>query len=695
MQFLNPLALVGLAAALIPLAIHLLHRGPSRPQPFSNLEFLRRLHHRRMPRLRLRQWLILLVRTLIIALIALALARPAHQAGAGWGGGAAPVAAAVLLDRSYSTAFRQPGGLIFEQLRARAAALLEVFAARDEVAVIPFAGQPLPLAAGGDRGLLAQQVRELLPTQEATDLEQALQAAADFSAARPGLAAEVFLLTDLAQYNWDQVEEKQGWLPGARIYIADPGIAERGNLCVDQVRLETWLADPGKRLTPRVRLANISPQPAPQTSVDLYLDNERVRHQEVDLAAGAQLDLDLAMTPRRAGLMGGHVEVQDDALALDNRRYFTLCLPDSIRVLVLGHQPEDTYYPRRALSASIQADPALSLRVGLFSELEPALLQGVQVALLCNLQRLSPEQTALLQDFASRGGNLILFPSHRADLNFYNRYLLPGLFPAQIKGVLGRPGEASAFQPFSADLPHHPLFDGLLTSIPDDQPRFQAFFELAAARQEPLIRFADGQPALVEGWREEGRVILFAIPLSLEWNDLPLKGLFVPLLHRLVRHLSLPPDHDRAYLVGQTVRRHLRDVPIESSIQAEAPSGRKQWISAEQTADLYYWKIPRVEEAGLWRLWKDGELVDLFAVNPDPREADLTPVPRERLLRLFGPERTRFIQPQDELRALVLGNRYGRELWRECLALALALLLAELWLARAPRRSSGGAGREG
>ena len=36
-------------------------------------------------------------------------------------------------------------------------------------------------------------------------------------------------------------------------------------------------------------------------------------------------------------------------------------------------------------------------------------------------------------------------------------------------------------------------------------------------------------------------------------------------------------------------------------------------------------------------------------------------------------------------RLAVLGNRHGRELWREFLLLALGLLLAEQWIARAPR----------
>ncbi|MBI2505750.1 MAG: BatA domain-containing protein [Candidatus Latescibacteria bacterium] len=692
MQFLNPIALIGLATALIPLAIHLLHRGQSQPQPFSNLDFLRRLHHSRLRRLRLRQWLVLLLRTLIIALIALAFARPAHQAGAGWGGSTAPVVAAVLLDCSYSTGYRQRGGPLFDQLRRQAQELLEIFSRRDEVVFIPFASRPL----GGDpagRDQLAVQLGELAPTQEATDLEPALRAAADFCAAHPELRQEIYIFSDLARHNWEQIPPKAEWLPQAQVYIADLGTGERGNVHVDEVRFSSWLAAPGKKLSARARGANTASQPAPQTAVDVYLDGERVRHQEADLRPGEEFQFDFALTPRRTGLLGGYVEVQDDALPLDNRRYFTLCVPDSFQVLVLGHQPEDTYYPRRALAASAAADPALALRFGLVADLEPALLQQIQVLLLCNLNYLSPEQTALVQNFVAGGGALVLFPSPQADLNFFNRHLLPGLTPARLAQVIGQPGSRSTGQGLNSQLPYHPLFEGLFTQVAEDQPHFGAFFSLASAamgdqESAPLVHFADGQPAAILCWKEEGRVVLFAAPLSLEWNDLPLKGLFAPLMHRLVRYLSLPADPEQPYLVGQTLRRYLPGTSAADRLQAETPSGRKLWISAAPQAGRCWWQIPRAGEAGLWRLWREGQLVDLFAVNPDPREADLSPVPRQRLEQLFGPGRTRFFQPQDELRSLVLGKRYGRELWRECLALALLLLLLELWLARAPQRRS-------
>ena len=58
----------------------------------------------------------------------------------------------------------------------------------------------------------------------------------------------------------------------------------------------------------------------------------------------------------------------------------------------------------------------------------------------------------------------------------------------------------------------------------------------------PLARFNDGQLAMALAWKEQGRVALAAFPIDPQWNDLHRRGLFAPLLHRLVRELSLPSD---------------------------------------------------------------------------------------------------------------------------------------------------------
>ena len=145
MQFLNPAVLLGLVAAALPLAIHLLHRGRAQPHPFSDFVFLRQLQQNRMRRLQLRQWLVLLLRTLIIVLIVCAFARPTYQAGGGWGSGDRPVAVHALLDLSYSTRYQRPSGSLFDQLQRQLGDLLAVLPPRDQVTVQPFAQRPYAL----------------------------------------------------------------------------------------------------------------------------------------------------------------------------------------------------------------------------------------------------------------------------------------------------------------------------------------------------------------------------------------------------------------------------------------------------------------------------------------------------------------------------------------------------------------------
>jgi len=96
------------------------------------------------------------------------------------------------------------------------------------------------------------------------------------------------------------------------------------------------------------------------------------------------------------------------------------------------------------------------------------------------------------------------------------------------------------------------------------------------------------------------------------------------------------------------------------------------------------WSIPELGEIGIWQLKNGERTIDSFSVNFDPRESDLRRVERAEIERVLGSD-VHMLGSDDDVRLQVLGNRHGRELWRECIALALVLLLIELWLGRSPR----------
>ena len=674
--------LLGMAAAVLPLAIHLFSRGRTRPEPFSDLSFLQQVHQSRMRRIRLRQWIVLLLRTLAILLLAAAFSRPAYQAaGSAWIGSSVPTAAVLLLDRSYSTTYRTAEGRLFDQLRGRAAALIELFSPGDRVTMIPFAGDVAGSDEPASAELLRQHLEDATPSEEATNLRAALSAGSR-SLARETLGnRELFLVTDLSHHDWLDPEPLADSLVADQVYVLSPPPRPRPNLFIEHLDISGWMPAAGARLDVAAAVANAGDEPVAGVSADLFIDGERVQRRQADLPARATITIAFAVTPRRAGRITGYVELDHDALPLDNRRYFALDVSADIGVLLLGESSTDTYYPRRALAAAGAADPALRLDSGLFAELDSNRLDTVDVLFLCNLRHLDAGRTRLILDFVRGGGGLVLFPSPLVDMSYLNRELLAPLVPAAV--VRTRHDRS---QTLAVDGGHHALLDDLLTPREEDRPRFDSWFEMAAQPGlEPLARFAIGHLFLATGSAGHGRVVLAAVPLSDEWSDLSFKGIFAPLMHRLTRHLSQRPEHDRSYQVGDSVARFLHGIPAGSTVAAESPSGDRLLSSPETVAGRLAGSVPLVDESGIWHLSIDAEVVDQFPVNVDTRESRLQPVRRQRVVELLGAERVQFVEGDVDVRDLVLGNRFGRELWREFLVAALLLLLLELWIARAPR----------
>ncbi len=77
MSVLHPWAIgLGAAAVLLPVLIHFLTRPRPVRMPLSTLRFVREAIRQQRSRHRLRDWLILALRTLAVACLAFALARP-------------------------------------------------------------------------------------------------------------------------------------------------------------------------------------------------------------------------------------------------------------------------------------------------------------------------------------------------------------------------------------------------------------------------------------------------------------------------------------------------------------------------------------------------------------------------------------------------------------------------------------------
>ena len=682
MNFLNPLFLFGLLAAAIPVIIHLFTRRRPRERPFPSLEFLAEVNQSEIRRLRLKQWLLLLLRTLAVAAIALAMARPAVRSTGTRSGAGAATTVVALVDLSGSmgaAAGGAPGdqaATLAGQARQVVEDLLTTLGPSDELLLVPYDRAPHPGSArpSSDVGRLRAATQALDAGAMTTDHRAALEFAAHALAGTQALNRELFWISDFQAAGF---LASAGGAPGAftsapdgpwaqtRVYLVPLAPRSRANVALTDAALTP--TESGLALTVSASSYGASPGDLAVEARDAQSGGELARGFLGLPARGATSTLlPLARVPDE----GGVVTIPDDPLPLDDHRVFAAGRSGTLRVVLREDGPPSAL--RLALEAGA---PASGLAVETVATAAlPARLAGADVLVLNDLERLGAMETQAVLDFQRSGGGVLVVLGARADAAFWNGSLLRESGLGTLGGVESAAPEAAwrlvrsiAGHAALAGFPARP-------GEPLTTARFRVIRAFTAAPgARTLLEFDRAHPALVEGTR----VLAFAAGLDPQASDLPVSGAFLPLLHQAAKVLgrgtaaaSLTPGERYSAPAATGLWRIEDERGREVPAELVAAAGATRLVSAP------------LERPGLYRVIQGTTVRSAFAVNPDPRESDLAAIPEAALLRAFPAGRARIVQPGADLARRVREARFGRELWSWFVGLALSLLIAESVIGR-------------
>jgi hypothetical protein len=228
--FINPLALLGLAAAGIPALLHLLQRRVPPELEFPAVRYLSAAERESARRLKLRHLLLLILRTLLIVVIVLAAARPLARIRGAGGGSHEPTALVVILDNSPSSGAVVDGRLILDRLRVAAHATISRTTSADRVWLMLADG----VLRGGTREALRASIDSAATSWQRLDLVQAVDRAARLVNGQPLPGREVHVLSDLQRTAL--AEGRAVVAAGVRVLSLEPGRAV-DNLGIANVRV--------------------------------------------------------------------------------------------------------------------------------------------------------------------------------------------------------------------------------------------------------------------------------------------------------------------------------------------------------------------------------------------------------------------------------------------------------------------------
>ena len=165
-----------LAAAAAPWLIHLLSRRKFRETTWAAMDFLLAAVRRRTRRIRVEQWLLLLLRTLVVVVLVTAVAQPYLQRAAPIFSPHGNTHRVLVIDSSYSMAYKTAGLSRFEQAKQWAARIVEQSSPGDGFTLVQMAAPPRAIVAtpGLETGPILDEIRNLPLLHSAADLPATL-----------------------------------------------------------------------------------------------------------------------------------------------------------------------------------------------------------------------------------------------------------------------------------------------------------------------------------------------------------------------------------------------------------------------------------------------------------------------------------------------------------------------------------------
>lgn len=714
----------GAAMAAVPVILHLFMKQPPKRVIFPALRLIRERQKRSRKTMKIKNWLLLLARMALIALMALALARPRLFSQTSIGSDQeVPTAVGLVFDTSLSMGYKPRDKTLLDEAKQQANDILKKMPDSSQVFVIDSAepGAPPPLSPAAARKRVDGIV--LRPANRPLNLAvgQAYTSVADCDRPRH----EVYVLTDMARSSWDRDRAIEGLdkvkkvKSGIATYLVRMAPKDIHNVAVTEASPSVSVATQGEPVEIRAKIR--SQGPATTRMVQFDLDGKPRHKEQVKLAADGETELKF-LTPKLDPAIPIHKGVvrlsgAPDPLEFDDSRFFTFKVQPAMKVLIISDRENDAQFVADALDPDPTSLPAgtprpcrvETIRTSKFDAQTGDTLKSYSTVFLLNVKEVSETGWSRLNAFVREGGGLVIGLGEYSNPENYNLPVASQLIPGSL--IKKESPKETSFGKI-ADLTH-PLFRSYprqLGEMLSQIPIYHYWGITPPKGSRTLLSYSNGAPALVERsfqGKQTGRVLLWTTPLSrvtdsrlkTAWNEFALpvgeNWSFFLLMKQTIPYLAGTSSEQLNYEVGQDAV-----LPVD-------PTRRfKNYVMQSEDGKTTERLNPPVDSLvivappiGQWTVTasnSEGEKALMgFSVNPPGSEMSYAAMEASDFDALFGKKGYNLATDAESLKREVTMSRVGFEIFPWLMGLILILVTLENLLANKFHRESAPRGAVG
>lgn len=639
MQFKHPEILYFLFLLVIPILVHLFQLRRFKKEYFTNVRFLQELSVQTRKSSKLKKWLLLATRLLLLTCLIIAFAQPFFKAK---DSNNVTNEMYILLDNSFSM---QAKGKKGELMKRAVQELLESVPENMSFSLLTNS----ETFWNTDIKSVRKDLQELQYSAVPFEPENLI---ARVNARKTVYNKDVIIITDAAGLQQKQLKSIGKDL---NTYFIIPKSEQRNNVAVDSTFISHQLDDfyeIGVKLS--AYGDNIKDIP-----VALYNKNKLIAK---TLVAFDKKQKNISFTIPKEDFHG-YVSINDNGLEYDNKLYFSISKPKKTNIISIGETEKSSFLSR------IYTNDEFNFVNYDLTNLDYNLIEKQDAIVLNELKDIPQALQTTLKSFVEKGGNLIVIPSAESSVSNMNT-LLSNFGAVQFKSLQNTEKMVTKIN-FN-----HPLFGSVFEKKVDNfqYPNTKNSF-IVNSNAAAILGYEDQTPFLTSLQNPVSSVYIFTAPINKNNSNFQNSPLIVPTFYNMSQ--SGMKSGINAITIGEN-KPFLIDASLSKdeivSLKNSSETSTEKFIPVQQILNnkvkLTFGDYPQTD--GNYGIFKQNELLKNISFNYARTESDLSNINEDAASDFKKSETI------DAIFDTLQTDRTNNQIWKWFVILTLLFIATEL-----------------
>ncbi|MGQ7946982.1 BatA domain-containing protein [Flavobacterium sp. WC2509] len=635
MHFKQPEILYFLFLLIVPILVHLFQLRRFKKEYFTNVRFLKALSIQTRKSSKIKKWLLLACRLLLLAFIILAFAQPFFESKDSKN---VSNKMYIILDNSFSM---QAKGKKGELLKRAIQELLEETPENVNFSLLTNTDTYWDTDIKTIRNELQNLKYSATPFQLGNIL-------AKVKAHKSVFKKDIVVITDAVGLTSNQLKNiETDNIP----YFIIPKAEQKNNVAIDSVFIRQTLDDFYEL---SINTTNYSEDFKP-VSMALYNQNKLIAKTIINFKNKKQT-INFTI-PKQA--FHGYVSIEDNDLAYDNKLFFSISEIKKNNILSIGTPEKNNFLSR------IYTNDEFNYSSFTLNSLDYNSIDKQDAIVLNELEEIPQALQTTLKSFVKKGGNLIVIPSETSDVSNLNA-VLQQFDNTQFKSLESKEKLITKIN-FS-----HPLFAGVFENKTNNFQYPKIKKEFTVASTSPAVLNCDDQsPFLTAIKTAASSVYVFSAPININNSNFQQSPLIVPVFYKMALTKlnnginANTIGNNTTYLVSATLA---KDEILTVKNQEEQFTPVQQLLNNK--VQLFFNDYP--EKAGNYTIYDSTKPIENISFNYARTESNLDQI-NESLLSDY--------KTSDSITTIfdtLQSNRSDNQIWKWFIIFALLFLLLEM-----------------